>query len=311
MRLKKLVPMVGFCAVSCFSSSVIAQLWVKNCATNQCLDATTADPNGKVQVSECNTNLKAQEWYANRGLLPSPISNAYFEQQCLDMHEAVVGGFEAVTNPCDDTKHAQNWHFVPNGYDGPIENGYYSGQCLTVANDGAVTPAGCNGERSQRWYWVNVGDDIICPQTATGEGRMKLPKQTQPVPRMKLPKQTQPVPRMKLSTQAQPVMNMADFKPICSFNSPGSCTRDINECGHPSVCQCPVTYTYNPATGKCDYTFKKLQTSGADSCKKPDCSINPKSACTLDRNECGNPSFCVCPKGYEYNPATKKCDIDL
>ena len=150
MRVNKLVTMAGFCAISLFSSSAMAQLWVKNCATNQCLDATTADPNGKVQVSDCDTSKKAQQWDANRGILPSPIRNAYFEQQCLDMHET-VDGFEVVTNSCNGQQN-QNWHFVPNGYEGPIENAKFLGQCLTVADDGTVTPAGCNGES----MWVTT-----------------------------------------------------------------------------------------------------------------------------------------------------------
>jgi hypothetical protein len=40
----------------------------------------------------------------------------------------------------------------------------------------------------------------------------------------------------------------------CSF--PGvNCSKDINECGNPSICQCGFNpaYKYNPASGLCDY----------------------------------------------------------
>ena len=328
MRLKKLViPIVGFCAVSGFSSSAMAQLWAKNCVANQCLDATTADPNGKVQVSDCDTSKKTQQWHQNSPWMER-LQNAHFET-CLDM----ISATSVVTNKCNKAYRAQKWAFAENGQVGPIQNQYWKDgkgdQCLVVADGGAVTAEPCNDKSLlQAWYWVNVSDDSPCPVTEDSRMKlpkptmklpqqaqpvptMKLPQQAQPVPRMKLPVQAQPVPRMKLPIPAQPVMNMAELKPICSVNPPGSCTSDLNECDHPSVCQCPVAYVYNPATGQCDYAFKKLQTSGADSCKKPDCSIDPKSVCTLDRNECGNPSFCVCPKGYEYNPATKKCDLSI
>jgi hypothetical protein len=165
MRLKKLVPIVGFCTVSVLSSSAMAQLWVKNCAVDKCLDAMTVDTNGKVQVSDCTTSKKAQQWYVN-GILPSPIRNAHFERQCLGMQEVVVGGFEVVINDCKDESKARKWNFALNGHQAPIENDYFSGQCLTVANDGTVTPMGCNGDLSQRWYWLNVGDNNPCPADA-------------------------------------------------------------------------------------------------------------------------------------------------
>lgn len=297
MQVNKLVTMAGFCAISLFSSSAMAQLWVKNCATNQCLDATTDAPNGRVQVSDCDTSKKAQQWYATSGIVPSPIQNAYegFDKPCLDMSEAAVGGFQAITNSCDKTKQAQNWYFAKNGHEGPIENGYFSGQCLTVADDGTVTPAGCNGERLQRWLWVNVGDETICPQTATGEGKMKLPK-----PTMKLPKVKPVAPGIA--------------RTICSFDPPGDCTRDKNKCGHPSACECPLAYSYNPATGKCDYAFEQAQTGSAkNSTGGCDCSFPAEGSCTSDLNECGQSSNCDCGinPAYVYNPATGNCDLEL
>ncbi|RKZ35740.1 MAG: hypothetical protein DRQ49_18920 [Gammaproteobacteria bacterium] len=293
MHLKKLVPIVGFCAVSLFSNAAMAQLWSKNCATNQCLDATTGKTNGSVQVSDCDTSKKAQQWYANRGILPSSIENAYFKQQCLDMHKVVVGGFEVVTNKCDDNLKAQKWDFVPNGSDGQIGNAYFSGQCLTVAKDGTVTPAQCNGDDSQRWYWVNVGDKTPC---ALGESRMRIPR-----------------PRVSVRD------SMAD-KANCSFNPPGVCSKDKNECGHPSVCECPVAYTYNPATGMCDYAFKQKQNVvNSENCEcrcsedNLACSDPAQGICTSDINECGNPSNCNCGinPAYKYNPATGQCDLTL
>ena len=41
----------------------------------------------------------------------------------------------------------------------------------------------------------------------------------------------------------------------CSYPPPGRCTRDINECGNPSNCDCGVNtrdYAYNPASGNCE-----------------------------------------------------------
>jgi hypothetical protein len=160
MRLKKVVPIVGFCAVSFISSSAMAELWAVNCAKQQCLDATTGNPNGKVQVSDCTKSKKAQGWDAQASEKPSLIPNAYkgFGKPCLDIY--VKGDptqNRVVTNRCNSRLQAQLWNFAPNGQVGPIDN-YYTQQCLTVASDSTVIPTECNGEPSQRWKWVNVGD---------------------------------------------------------------------------------------------------------------------------------------------------------
>jgi hypothetical protein len=166
MRLKKFVPMVGFCAFSLLSSSAMAQLWAVNCEKNQCLDATTQNSNGKVQVSNCDPKKIGQQWFAEASVQPSPIQNAYegFGKPCLDM----TVKNQVVTNACQSYLKAQLWYFAPNGSADTIENGYFRGQCLTVKDDSTVTSASCN--QSQRWAWVNVGDDSPnCPSTAAPE----------------------------------------------------------------------------------------------------------------------------------------------
>lgn len=37
----------------------------------------------------------------------------------------------------------------------------------------------------------------------------------------------------------------------CALYPEGICTRDINACGHASICQCPDGTTYSPVVGKC------------------------------------------------------------
>jgi len=187
MHLKKLVPIVGFCTVSLFSSSAMAQLWAKNCATNQCLDATTGNTNGMVQVSDCDTSKIAQQWHQNSPQTER-LQNAYegFGKPCLDMNSET----SVVTNKCNKELKAQKWAFADNGQVAPIQNQYWDkgNQCAVVGSDGKiVTAAKCNGEKSQDWYWVNVGDKTPCP-SATGDSKMKLPKTVTEEQKMKLPK---------------------------------------------------------------------------------------------------------------------------
>jgi hypothetical protein len=285
MHLKKLVPIVGFCAVSLFSSSAMAQLWAKNCATNQCLDATTKATNGMVQVSDCDTSKIAQQWHQNSPWTKR-LQNAYegFGKPCLDMNAET----SVVTNRCNKGLRSQKWTFADNGQVAPIQNQYWNKGntgCIVVGQDGKVTAAKCNGDKSQDWYWVNVGDNTPCPGTM-GNSRMKLPT-------MKLP---------------------ITFKPICSITPPSVCVLDINECGHPSQCVCPLGYTYVPATGTCDKSFQDIPNSqGAPfppipPIEPPPCTYQPR-VCTRDINKCGNPSICACAKGYSYNPATLSCDL--
>ena len=98
----------------------------------------------------------------------------------------------------------------------------------------------------------------------------------------------------------------------CSV-APGACKRDINVCGNSTDCQCQKGFEYNQATGTCDVVFPATQkpvlaaTEGASS-YKPLCSFAPPSVCTMDINQCGNPSLCICPLYYVYNPAAGKCD---
>ena len=179
MHLKKLVPIVGFCTFSLLSGSAMAQLWAKNCATNQCLDATTGNTNGMVQVSDCDTSKIAQQWHQNSPQAER-LQNAYegFGKPCLDMNAET----SVVTNKCNEALGAQKWTFAENGQVGPIQNQYWNeGSQCAEADGKTVTAAKCNKEESQNWYWVNVGDKAPCP---TVESRMKLPQQAQPVQKM-------------------------------------------------------------------------------------------------------------------------------
>lgn len=101
---------------------------------------------------------------------------------------------------------------------------------------------------------------------------------------------------------------------------PGQCTRDINECGHASHCTCPEGYSYNGAVAECLYDFGAAvndEQSTSNSFESPDdnstqqCVLPPGDTCTRDINECGNPSQCSCPDGYEYNAAINKCLLIL
>ena len=96
---------------------------------------------------------------------------------------------------------------------------------------------------------------------------------------------------------------------------PQVCKKDINVCGYYSYCPCQKGFAYNQATGTCDLAFPPTQrpviateTAGT-SPYKPLCSFAPPSICTMDINKCGNPSLCICPLYYVYNPATGNCDV--
>jgi hypothetical protein len=304
MRLKTLVPMVGFCAVSFLSSSAIAdqhEWWAVNCATNKCLQVTKK---GKVIVSECKLGLlnQAQDWLVTndplepvdgppsippdmRENLQKGFIKSFFGpsgQQCLAMK-----GSDVITIFCQ--KGPPEWRFPPlRGMGKPSElpgirvNQIKIGnQCLAVeGDDDKLSVAKCvktnggkeeTGVASQCWFWVNVGN--ACPSCQESKNTKK---------------------------------------PFCSFKPPSICSKDKNECGHPSYCACPVLYTYNPATGKCDLLFKERPQKNEIEIVFPKCSIDPPGKCTADINICGNPSFCSCPSRpvpYKYNPATKKCDL--
>jgi hypothetical protein len=196
MRLKKLVPMVGFCAVSVLSSSAIAdqhEWWAVNCATDKCLliDA------GKVIVSECKLGMPAQQWLVTNdpreglnGMPPAlpPITPDIREKltsgfiksfefpkkdegQCLAMKHRQV-----ITRSCENRP--QEWIFPPlRGADDPptsrpgnrVNQIKIGNQCLAVEGnelsvvDCAITncPKGETGIAKQCWFWVNVG--AACP----------------------------------------------------------------------------------------------------------------------------------------------------
>jgi hypothetical protein len=296
MHLKKLVPIVGFCAVSVLSSLAMADAHVReiiNCATQLCMGTTA---NGTVLVSKCRKDKRADravQWWHIDVPKPGFIQNAYeeFGEPCLSMRSGIAG-YDVLTTDCKPPSMTQKWTFGELGEAAePIKNVKF-GQCLTVTNGKTVEAAKCGKEDLyQTWGIVLVGKKPDCPRME--DSRMKLPQQAQPVSRMKLP---------------------ITFKPICSITPPSICVRDINECGHPSQCACPLGYTYVPATGTCDKSFPGVQNSqGAPvppipPIEPPPCTYQPR-VCTRDINECGNPSICACAKGYSYNPATLSCDL--
>jgi hypothetical protein len=165
MRLLKLVPIVGFGAVSLLSSSAMAQtqLWAINCDTQQCLDATTDGVNGSVQVSKCDRSKQAESWVQNQPF-PGRIENGYFNKRCLDMNTNT----SVVTNVCSGDKQAQQWTFGAWRVKSEIRNGYWgtgdgtsAPRCVQVTN-GVVNAAECNGQNNQMWYWVPKGETSTC-----------------------------------------------------------------------------------------------------------------------------------------------------
>jgi hypothetical protein len=113
----------------------------------------------------------------------------------------------------------------------------------------------------------------------------------------------------------------ADLDVPCSMTPAGACTRDINHCGHPSACQCPTGYTYDPIVGQC---LRDIAGVGTEFYQRPAdrtativpleeqaashaCVLKPEGICTQDINPCGNPSSCQCPNGYAYNPVVGTC----
>jgi hypothetical protein len=304
MRLKKLVPMVGFCAVSFLSSSAMAELWAVNCAKQQCLDATTGNINGMVQVSDCTKSKKAQGWDAHALDQASPILNAYdayegFGKPCLDIY--VKGDptqNRVVTNRCNSLLQAQLWNFALNGQVGPIDN-YYTQQCLTVANDSTVTATECNGDPSQRWKWVNVGD---INHLSCSNGKKSVEVEAKCLLKAVIP---------------------PEGGGACTLNPLYQCVKTLNKCGHSTSCTCPHGYDYNQATGQCDWGLLGgscgSETGATTKGKKPSrikqptvsqCTSRP-ILCTKDINECGNPSKCYCEDGHTYNSATGACDLDF
>lgn len=101
----------------------------------------------------------------------------------------------------------------------------------------------------------------------------------------------------------------------CVLPPPGVCTEDINRCGNSSACICPDGYRYDAAVGSCLFNLEQLERNT----KKPDdasmltqpstfdCFVKPGESCTDDINECGHPSFCNCPRSYEYDASTGLC----
>lgn len=155
MRLIKLVPIIGFCAVSLLPASAIAQRWVVNCESNLCMDATQEAAGGMVQVSTCDKEKVGQQWDDLGAEMPKQIKNRW-NQKCLDLN---VDEDKIQTNDCNNDFKAQSWHFTPTG--GLIKNAFKEEKCLVAENKDltAVSPAECDPKaQSQLWKLVNVGD---------------------------------------------------------------------------------------------------------------------------------------------------------
>jgi hypothetical protein len=240
MRFKKLVPIVGVCAVSFLSSSAMAAgLWAVNCAQQQmCLDART--DNRQAQVSRCDYsgNTQAQKWIQNEPT-GGNIKNAFNingQEQCLDMSDPVNGRSNVYVSDCSNGGDAQGWIFQVQDNAGEIKNKWQpthtsdtSGNYCLEAQEYNVVGISCNGENSQKWYWVDgepTGNQISqgCEQD------------------------------MPLSASLEDAKGQG--KGLCSIDPIGPCLADYNFCGQSSGCTCPLGYTYNKATGKCDWSFE-------------------------------------------------------
>lgn len=94
----------------------------------------------------------------------------------------------------------------------------------------------------------------------------------------------------------------------CVVSPVGSCTRDINECGNPSRCECLTPYVYNSAVGKCVLKEEAAEFGeGYTDVPVSKCVEEPIS-CTRDINYCGNPGRCSCSSvGFEWNGVVGKC----
>jgi hypothetical protein len=180
MRLKKLVPMAGFCAVSFLSSSAMGEAqWLYHCETQKCLDAAYK---GRVQVSECHNDHQAQKWEKDT---PSSdkIKNSYWsfkydKDQCLDMYN----GLSVHYNNCDSNKQAQTWESPEATEVWRVKNLYQlkkqGNQCLYVDTNGTNDPL-VKGQdciyaeglipTRQKWKWVSVGTtgEDICNLNTT------------------------------------------------------------------------------------------------------------------------------------------------
>ena len=170
MQVNKFVPMVGFCAISLLSSSALAdmhELWVVNSATQKCMDATTKDDYGRVQVTECDINLKAEQWVVNQPQKRN-IQNAYdgFGNPCLDMAGKT---FQVMTKKCDPKLGAQRWYFPPKGEENLIVNSHFK-KCLTVTEDNTVVSVICNPkDRSQFWKLVTPEKPVATSSALSGK----------------------------------------------------------------------------------------------------------------------------------------------
>jgi hypothetical protein len=130
MRLFKIVPIVGFCAVSFLSVSAIADNHIQqivNLESKMCVDATSEE--GFAQQSLCNPALKGQQWEYQ----DDKFVNQNWPTQCLDIYvvkDKTLPDLNTVqTSKCEGWKEAQKWTI--DNKSRLIKN-HYTGQCLAA-----------------------------------------------------------------------------------------------------------------------------------------------------------------------------------
>ena len=97
----------------------------------------------------------------------------------------------------------------------------------------------------------------------------------------------------------------------CVVEAGSICTRDINECGNPSICECLDGYSYNAAINKCLIESISLADGSGIPVEASKCALEPDSICTLDINACAHSSICACPDGTTYSPVVGLCLTDI
>jgi hypothetical protein len=147
----------------------MAQQWIVRCdspgpTAPLCLDATTDQSGGRVQVSECGKTKTYQQWDTkNEPFIPVQIKNRGMGN-CVDINVySNPADNKVVTNPCQSYLQAQQWIFKQQEGGTTLLNSY-TGQCLggdPIAIHTAE-PVGCGS--APKWRFANVGDMRLgCP----------------------------------------------------------------------------------------------------------------------------------------------------
>lgn len=240
MRLLKVVPLVGFSAVSFLSSPAMCENngtyraagWGTN---NQCLEVTAVNGVVTVNLNLCSSTNTSQNLNWNGGGSDSGDGNYPGNLQsggqttsgyCLDMNNvSTVAMNPCQTSQCPGPACAQGWVWPGPDERGVITNkytGWSNGQSNCLIADGTrqgngVSAAPCNpSDPMQQWGWYSAATAVV---------------------------------------STEPSSDVVDGEPVCSIPPVGGCVAGGNICGNPSYCVCPVGYIYNSATAKCDWSF--------------------------------------------------------